>query len=306
MKNEKFSSFSVKDIPLFGRELIPFCNGINVFLSSPENKMLCLFYMLQSAIQTTLEGKDVRESLPTKNALREIIPTPFKEEVVIIAIEYAPGSKDLPVLPDVPVVCATQMPGITAARTICLNPVMFTIVGFEFKRVIDTNTGFAFNDHAIPGPRLTELDDWAEKNMPKIDKLYSFGRIMFDKGLKVLWALNKIIEQNWFQYHTILVWATPEEGIHPKHLKLIAELLILLEKLDIQIFITTHSLFLIKEMEILKQKDTTVVYYGLESGPDGQLKWGPDYELQPDLSLLDEELQQDDRFLNIPEPGEEQ
>ena len=70
----------------------------------------------------------------------------------------------------------------------------------------------------------------------------------------------------------------------------------------IQVFIATHSLFLLREIEILtaaaKRKPLDVRYFGLHAGADGvEIQQGPNVDDIGDIAALDEELAQSDRFL---------
>lgn len=52
-------------------------------------------------------------------------------------------------------------------------------------------------------------------------------------------------------------WDEPETNLNPRFLKKLAELFVFLSK-TIQIFIATHSLFLLRELDILKAKETDI------------------------------------------------
>ncbi|MDX7738528.1 MULTISPECIES: hypothetical protein [Aeromonas] len=68
----------------------------------------------------------------------------------------------------------------------------------------------------------------------------------------------------------------------------------------IQIFIASHSLFLLREIEILARSEYKVSrrYFGLSLGEDGAvLEQADELEDIQTLVLLDEELEQADRYL---------
>jgi len=78
-----------------------------------------------------------------------------------------------------------------------------------------------------------------------------------------------------------------------------AEVLVELSRAGMQLFIATHSLFLVKEIEILRSKDDKLKYFGLGFiGQAIRVSQSDDFEGLDDIVILDEELEQDDRFLS--------
>ncbi len=77
-----------------------------------------------------------------------------------------------------------------------------------------------------------------------------------------------------------------------------AELLVELSRAGMQVFIATHSLFLVKELEILRTKEGKFKYFGLGFNQgEVRVSQSEDFEQLDDIVILDEELEQDDRFL---------
>lgn len=69
-------------------------------------------------------------------------------------------------------------------------------------------------------------------------------------------------------------------------------------------FIATHSLFLLRELHILGQRDFQGIdsrCFGLQFGPDGAvlIQQGGTMDEVGSLSTLDEELQQSDRYMEV-------
>jgi hypothetical protein len=74
--------------------------------------------------------------------------------------------------------------------------------------------------------------------------------------------------------------------------------LVELSRAGMQVFIATHSLFLVKEIEILRSKEDKVKYFGLGLNQgEVRVSQSEDFEFLDDLVILDEELEQDGRFL---------
>ena len=72
----------------------------------------------------------------------------------------------------------------------------------------------------------------------------------------------------------------------------------------IQVFIATHSLFLMRELDILLQshpfQDTSARYIGLQAGDDGVIvQQGSSIDDIGAITALDEQLSQSDRYLGV-------
>jgi predicted ATPase len=100
-----------------------------------------------------------------------------------------------------------------------------------------------------------------------------------------------------------LFWDEPEANLNPKIIKLIARTIIDLTRQGIQVFISTHSLFLLRELYILQQTEATNLdarCFGLHE-TDGHVtvQQGPTIDDVGDITALDEELMQSDRYRQI-------
>jgi hypothetical protein len=78
-----------------------------------------------------------------------------------------------------------------------------------------------------------------------------------------------------------------------------AKVLVDLSSIGVQIFLNTHSLFLIKEFEILREMNTKIKYFSLGFNAENHLRvsQSEDIEGLDDLVILDEILAQSDRFM---------
>ncbi len=119
------------------------------------------------------------------------------------------------------------------------------------------------------------------------------------EGLRKIATIAQLIANGSLNKNSILFWDEPEANLNPKLIKKMAELLIELSRAGMQVFIATHSLFLVKELEVLRSKDDNVKYFGLglQQG-EIRVSQSEDFEYLDDLVILDEELEQNDRFLS--------
>jgi len=119
------------------------------------------------------------------------------------------------------------------------------------------------------------------------------------EGLRKIATIAQLIANGSLTKNSLLFWDEPEANLNPKLIKKMAEVLVELSRAGMQIFIATHSLFLVKEIEILRSKDDKLKYFGLGFNDQAvRVSQSEDFEALDDIVILDEELEQDDRFLS--------
>lgn len=122
------------------------------------------------------------------------------------------------------------------------------------------------------------------------------------EGLRKLAMLAQLISTGTLLEQGYLFWDEPETNLNPKLIKVLAGVILELAKNGIQVFIATHSLFLLRELEILAaSKDYAIVnkrFFGLQQKEEGvQIAKGNAIEDIGDITALEESLQQSDRYL---------
>ena len=115
----------------------------------------------------------------------------------------------------------------------------------------------------------------------KVDKSGRFylGNVeafLVAEGVRKLMMLAHLISTGSLLDKGYLFWDEPEANLNPKLIKTIAKTIFDLSQSNIQIFITTHSLFLLRELEILKaeskNKNTEGFrYFSLSKEKDGEV-----------------------------------
>ena len=124
------------------------------------------------------------------------------------------------------------------------------------------------------------------------------------EGLRKIAMLAYLITNGSLKDKGMLFWDEPETNLNPKLIKQIAKTLITLVQNGIQVFVASHSLFLMRELEILsntKPYDTLQQrYFALGEKEEGiVLTQGNNInEIEPIVSL-DEALLQSDRYLDL-------
>lgn len=167
------------------------------------------------------------------------------------------------------------------------------------------------------GPRLTrikELLEPIEKAMDGKVESDSAGRFylrsgsgkmemhLVAEGLRKLAMLARLIATGQLVEKGYLFWDEPEANLNPKIIKTIARTILHLCQNGIQVFVATHSLFLMRELDILLQTpefiETSRRFFGLHQTENGvDVQQGDSVDDMGDITSLEEELTQSDRFL---------
>ncbi|TWI76744.1 AAA15 family ATPase/GTPase [Desulfobotulus alkaliphilus] len=133
------------------------------------------------------------------------------------------------------------------------------------------------------------------------------GRIemsLVAEGLRKLAMVSRLIATGTLLDKGCLFWDEPEASLNPRLIRLVAEVMISLAENGIQIFVATHSLFLLKELEVLSRQQKTLFpphrYFALSlKDNEVTVEQGESLDALQTLVLLDEELAQSDRFMEV-------
>lgn len=100
-----------------------------------------------------------------------------------------------------------------------------------------------------------------------------------------------------------LFWDEPESNLNPSLIRDVAKAILGICKAGVQVLVATHSLFLLREFEILLEREFAEVehkYFALRRNGDGvEVSQDDDIGSVDPLLLLDEELSQSDRFVDL-------
>lgn len=123
------------------------------------------------------------------------------------------------------------------------------------------------------------------------------------EGLRKLAMLARLIATDSLLDKGYLFWDEPDANLNPLLVKEIARTILHLCLNQIQVFIATHSLFLMRELDILLRssefKEVKARFFGLHASDDGtQIQQGDTVDDIGDIAALDEELRQSDRYMN--------
>jgi len=123
------------------------------------------------------------------------------------------------------------------------------------------------------------------------------------EGVRKIAMLAYLITNGSLKDKGTLFWDEPETNLNPKLIKQVAKSLLSLVQSEIQVFIATHSLFLLRELEILSRMSSNNIsqrYIVLSSNADSiQLSQSDTIEEAEPIVSLDEALEQSDRYLDM-------
>lgn len=162
--------------------------------------------------------------------------------------------------------------------------------------------------------RVRELLEPLEATMGGTIELDKNGRFYFRspngrmemplvaEGLRKLGMLARLIATGALLDKGCLFWDEPEANLNPRIIKRVASSIVDLSLGGIQVFIATHSLFLLREIEMLLaggNRGVDARFFGLHLSEDGvSVQQGPSVEDMGAIAALDEELEQSDRFVS--------
>jgi len=124
------------------------------------------------------------------------------------------------------------------------------------------------------------------------------------EGVRKIAMLAYLITNGSLKDKGILFWDEPETNLNPKLIKQVAKSLMALVQSEIQVFIASHSLFLLRELEILStiaaNNNISQRYIVLSVSDDTiQLSQSDTIEEAEPIISLDEALEQSDRYLDM-------
>ncbi|MGE0681693.1 MAG: ATP/GTP-binding protein [Candidatus Binatia bacterium] len=122
------------------------------------------------------------------------------------------------------------------------------------------------------------------------------------EGLRKLAMLAQLIATGTLLDKGYLFWDEPETNLNPKLIKEVALAILHLCHGGVQIFVATHSLFLLREFHIQLQnpevKGVDAQFFGLQFGDNGvDVQQGKSLDDIGAIAALNEELHQSDRYL---------
>jgi AAA15 family ATPase/GTPase len=123
------------------------------------------------------------------------------------------------------------------------------------------------------------------------------------EGLRKLATVARLIATGSLLDKGYLFWDEPEANLNPKVVKTVAKTILQIAQSGIQVFIATHSLFLLRELHILERREFKKLdtrCFGLHIVADGavSVQQGKTMDDVGQITALDEDLQQSERYVD--------
>ena len=123
------------------------------------------------------------------------------------------------------------------------------------------------------------------------------------EGLRKLATIARLIATGSLLDKGYLFWDEPESNLNPRIIKTVAKTILQVAASGIQVFIATHSLFLLRELHILQKREGNKLdtrCFGLHIQDDGAVtvEQGKTMDDVGSITALDEDLQQSERYID--------
>lgn len=252
----------------------------------------------------------------------------FKDRSLDMAFSFATNSKTEVSIEQLPRSWLDKAPVYLPTRELLtLYPNFVAVYDSHYLEFEETyrDTCVLLGAPGVRGPRevrANELLQRLEKAMGGSVHLDKNGRFylhsaqgklempLVAEGVRKLAMIARLIATGSLLDKGYLFWDEPETNLNPQLIKEVAEIILMLAGNGIQVFIATHSLFLLRELEIGLNKcaeldrlfdiePTKPRFFGLQPGTDGvTVQQGTAIEAIDPIAALDEALEQSDRYLS--------
>lgn len=130
----------------------------------------------------------------------------------------------------------------------------------------------------------------------------SFEAHLVAEGLRKLAMIARLIATGALIGTGCLFWDEPEANLNPKVIKRVARTILQLCLSGVQVFVASHSLFLLRELDLLLKSvefnEVKSRFFGLHLSDDGvNVQQGDTVDDIGKIDALDEELNQSDRYM---------
>ncbi len=146
--------------------------------------------------------------------------------------------------------------------------------------VIPTQKGNITQELSVVNKRLEELFEGQIEQQNDDDFLFKKGNTEFPmqltaEGVKKIGILTTLIRNRQLNSSSILFLDEPETTLHPEATRELVEMLMLMAKAGIQVFVATHNYFVLKQMHLSARRDnveTTCFSLSREKGKSIEYK----------------------------------
>jgi AAA15 family ATPase/GTPase len=115
---------------------------------------------------------------------------------------------------------------------------------------------------AMAGKLISKNEEFFLKN-----KQGELELTLLAEGIRKLGLLWILIQNGTLNNGAILCWDEPETNLNPKLMTLVVEILLELQRLGVQIFISTHDYVILKEFDLQAKNTDNILFHSLYRNP---------------------------------------
>jgi predicted ATPase len=124
------------------------------------------------------------------------------------------------------------------------------------------------------------------------------------EGIRKLAMMARLVMTGTLTDKGMLFWDEPDTSLNPKLITHVARFIMALAQNGVQVFVATHSLFLLRELDVLhkskKYKNVPGRFFALHPNDEGvKVQSGDHLDDLDTIDALDEELSQSDRYMEV-------
>lgn len=119
--------------------------------------------------------------------------------------------------------------------------------------------------NAIEGKVITKNEEFFLKN-----KQGELEFTLLAEGIRKLALLWVLIQNGTLLNGSVLFWDEPETNLNPKLMRIAVEILIALQRMGVQIFLTTHDYIILKEFDLQANETDKVLFHSLYRNKETQ------------------------------------
>lgn len=166
----------------------------------------------------------------------------------------------------------------------------------EFQHIIQQM------EHCIRGKIYLQNEQFYFRPQGMPEGKHDWDVNMAAEGWRKMAMLLQVLKNGELHEGVTFLWDEPDANLNPALVKILASVIVELSTLGIQVFLTTHNLFLLKELDMLikekgKFSSGDARYFNFTK--PGKVEQGNTPEDLTDILMLDESLRQSDRYLQM-------
>lgn len=112
--------------------------------------------------------------------------------------------------------------------------------------------------NAIEGKVITKNEEFFLKN-----KQGELEFTLLAEGIRKLALLWVLIQNGTLLNGSVLFWDEPETNLNPKLMRTAVEILIALQRMGVQLFLTTHDYIILKEFDLQANENDRILFHSL-------------------------------------------